>query len=103
MKARYQPGPPVELHKAGNQTSGEARPLRRGLKLHGKYPAGRDPREMTQDELWEVGHEPMSSTPGHPGALSGLLRPPGTGSRALPGGQVPVLALPWEPTLGGSR
>ena len=31
-----------------------------GLKLHQGHPAGRDPREMTQDELREAGHEPMS-------------------------------------------
>jgi len=34
--------------------------MRPGLKLHQGYPAGRDPREMTQDELREAGHEPTS-------------------------------------------
>ena len=34
--------------------------MRPGLKLHQGSPAGRDPREMTQDELREAGHEPMS-------------------------------------------
>jgi hypothetical protein len=34
--------------------------MRAGLKLHQGSPAGRDPREMTQDELREAGHEPMS-------------------------------------------
>jgi hypothetical protein len=29
-----------------------------GLKLHEGHPAGRDPREMTQDELAEAGHQP---------------------------------------------
>src|SRR5215470_11996547 len=31
-----------------------------GLKLHQGHQAGRDPREMTREELREVGHEPMS-------------------------------------------
>jgi hypothetical protein len=31
-----------------------------GLKLHQGHPAGRDPREMTQDELKAAGHDPMS-------------------------------------------
>jgi hypothetical protein len=34
--------------------------MKSGLKLHQGHPAGRDPREMTQDELKEAGHEPMS-------------------------------------------
>jgi hypothetical protein len=34
--------------------------MRPGLKLHQRSPAGRDPREMTQDELREAGHEPKS-------------------------------------------
>jgi hypothetical protein len=34
--------------------------MKPGLKLHEGRPAGRDPREMTQDELREAGHEPMS-------------------------------------------
>jgi hypothetical protein len=34
--------------------------MKPGLKLHQGYPAGRDPREMTQDQLREAGHEPMS-------------------------------------------
>jgi hypothetical protein len=34
--------------------------MKRGLKLHHGHPAGRDPREMTQDELKAAGHEPMS-------------------------------------------
>src|SRR5580700_8821463 len=29
-------------------------------KLNGGHPVGRDPREMTSDELREAGHEPMS-------------------------------------------
>jgi hypothetical protein len=33
--------------------------MKPGLKLHEGRPAGRDPREMTQDELREAGHEPM--------------------------------------------
>ena len=37
-----------------------------GLKLHQGHPAGRDPWEMTQDELIEAAHEPMP-----------LLRPTG--------------------------
>jgi hypothetical protein len=31
-----------------------------GLKLHQGHPAGRDPREMTHDELRQAGHEPRS-------------------------------------------
>jgi hypothetical protein len=34
--------------------------MKPGLKLYQGHPAGRDPREMTQDDLREVGHEPMS-------------------------------------------
>jgi hypothetical protein len=34
--------------------------MKPGLKIHQGHPAGRDPREMTQDELREAGHEPMS-------------------------------------------
>lgn len=34
--------------------------MKPGLKLHQGHPAGRDPREMTQGELREAGHEPMS-------------------------------------------
>jgi hypothetical protein len=34
--------------------------MKPGLKLYKGYPAGGDPREMTPDELREVGHEPMS-------------------------------------------
>jgi hypothetical protein len=31
-----------------------------GLELYKGHPAGRDPRQMTQDQLREAGHEPMS-------------------------------------------
>lgn len=34
--------------------------MKPGLKMHQGHVAGRDPREMTQDELREAGHEPMS-------------------------------------------
>ena len=34
--------------------------MKPGIKLYQGHPAGRDPREMTQDELREAGHEPMS-------------------------------------------
>src|SRR5215471_2662957 len=34
--------------------------MKPGLKIHQGHPAGRDPREMTQDELRDAGHEPMS-------------------------------------------
>jgi hypothetical protein len=34
--------------------------MKPGLKLYQGHPAGRDPPEMTQDELREAGHEPMS-------------------------------------------
>jgi hypothetical protein len=34
--------------------------LKPGLKLHQGSPVGRDPREMTRDELMAAGHEPMS-------------------------------------------
>ena len=34
--------------------------MKRGLKLHQGDPAGRDPREMTREELRAAGHEPMS-------------------------------------------
>jgi hypothetical protein len=34
--------------------------MKPGLKLYQGHPAGRDPREMTQDELKAAGHEPMS-------------------------------------------
>jgi hypothetical protein len=34
--------------------------MKPGLIPHEGHPAGRDPREMTQDELREAGHEPMS-------------------------------------------
>ena len=34
--------------------------MKPGLKLHQGHPVGRDPREMTQDELRAAGHEPMS-------------------------------------------
>lgn len=34
--------------------------MKPGHKLHRGHPAGRDPREMTQDELRDAGHEPMS-------------------------------------------
>jgi len=33
--------------------------MKSGLKLHEGHPAGRDPREMTPDDLREAGHEPM--------------------------------------------
>ena len=39
--------------------------MKPGLKLHQGHPAGRDPREMTQDELREAGHEPMSPLQAH--------------------------------------
>jgi len=34
--------------------------MKPGIKLYQGHPAGRDPREMTRDELREAGHEPMS-------------------------------------------
>lgn len=34
--------------------------MKPGLKLYQRHAAGRDPREMTQDELKAAGHEPMS-------------------------------------------
>jgi hypothetical protein len=34
--------------------------MKPGLKMHHGHPAGRDLREMTQDELKAAGHEPMS-------------------------------------------
>jgi hypothetical protein len=34
--------------------------MKPGLKRYQGHPAGRDPREMTQDELRDAGHEPMS-------------------------------------------
>src|SRR5215469_17810389 len=34
--------------------------MKPGLKLHQGHPAGRDPREMTPDDLREAGHEPLS-------------------------------------------
>jgi hypothetical protein len=34
--------------------------MKPGLRLYGGGPVGRNPREMTQDELREAGHEPMS-------------------------------------------
>src|SRR6516165_4339707 len=34
--------------------------MKPGLKMHHGHPAGRDPREMTQDELKAAGHDPMS-------------------------------------------
>jgi len=34
--------------------------MKPGLKMHEGHPAGRDPREMTQDELKAAGHEPMA-------------------------------------------
>jgi hypothetical protein len=36
-----------------------------GLELHQGHPAGRDPREMTRDELRAAGHEPMSPLQAH--------------------------------------
>jgi len=33
--------------------------MKPGLKLHQGHPAGRDPREMSPQELREAGHEPM--------------------------------------------
>jgi hypothetical protein len=38
--------------------------MKPGLKLHKGHPVGRDPREMTQDELKTAGHEPMSPLQG---------------------------------------
>ena len=35
--------------------------MRVGLKLHQGHQAGRDPREMSPEELREAGHEPRSS------------------------------------------
>jgi hypothetical protein len=35
--------------------------MKPGLKLHKGHPAGRDPREMTREELRAAGHEPMSA------------------------------------------
>ena len=35
--------------------------MRPGLKLHQGHPAGRDPRDMTQDELRAAGREPKPS------------------------------------------
>jgi hypothetical protein len=34
--------------------------MKPGLDIYQGHPAGRDPREMTQDELKAAGHEPMS-------------------------------------------
>jgi hypothetical protein len=34
--------------------------MKPGLKLHQGHPVGRDPRQMTRDELGEAGHQPMS-------------------------------------------
>jgi hypothetical protein len=36
--------------------------MKPGLKLHRGHAAGRDPRDMTQDELREAGHEYQSET-----------------------------------------
>lgn len=33
-----------------------------GSEMEGQYPIGRDPRQMTQDELRAMGQEPMSAT-----------------------------------------
>jgi hypothetical protein len=51
---------PARLQKPQGQTSSEVRFLKAGLELRGKHPVGRDPREMTREELREMGHEPMS-------------------------------------------
>src|SRR5215831_18606846 len=37
--------------------------MKPGLKLYKSHPVGRDPRQMTREELRKVGHEPMSPLP----------------------------------------
>jgi hypothetical protein len=39
--------------------------MKPGLKLHQGHPVGRDPREMTPEELEAAGHEPMSPLQAH--------------------------------------
>lgn len=39
--------------------------MKPGFKLHEGHPAGRDPREMPQEELRAAGHEPMSPLQAH--------------------------------------
>jgi hypothetical protein len=39
--------------------------MKPGLKLYQGHPVGRGPREMTQEELREAGHEPMSPLQAH--------------------------------------
>jgi hypothetical protein len=58
MSARDRAGDGAQY--AGTQVNTEPRPMMPGLELRGKHPVGRDPREMTPDELKEAGHEPMS-------------------------------------------
>ena len=38
----------------------KAPPIKPGLELCGEHPVGRDPRQMTRDELQAAGHDPMS-------------------------------------------
>src|SRR5690242_4041222 len=60
MEGNDQAGAAVQRDQTGAQESSKARPLIPGLELRGKHPVGRDPREMTQDDLREMGHEPTS-------------------------------------------
>jgi hypothetical protein len=84
-------GAVVPRKETGDATSADARSLKPGLELRGKYPVGRDPRRMTQEELREMGHEPMP--PGHPGSLPRLLRLSGARGSALHRGQVSIVAV----------
>jgi hypothetical protein len=42
------------------ESKAKAPPMKPGLELCGEHPVGRDPRQMTRDELQAAGHEPMS-------------------------------------------
>lgn len=60
MSAKNWNRAPDQAAENGTQPTAEARPLKPGLELRGKHPVGRDPRQVTREELTEMGHEPMS-------------------------------------------
>jgi hypothetical protein len=60
MSPQDRAGTGERSEETGAEAKTERRPAKPGLELRGKYPAGRDPRRMTREELREVGHERMS-------------------------------------------
>jgi hypothetical protein len=60
MGARDRNVAPARTRETGATPARKLDPMDPRLELRGKYPVGRDPREMTPEELKGAGHKPIS-------------------------------------------